>query len=317
MFIWLFLYRYNELKGAIDLKTTDEKIKIRNHWFKIILISLLALVFMYKLVITEFTFHFSDLLAFLVAVFAIGICSMFYVKVNEALMAFVSAGKSVIPMANKHQSESEAQEDRVEEDYKQEYIQDDEITLTESEEEELVRELLSHEEQIKRMKQVQNEVKNRLVTEDLHEEDKKDYIDYLLQKEKEIMLAKQEIIRITTLLEPSEDQGDVEEALEQDYIEEEYIDEETDQTGNAKDIVQLLGKEFVLNASLEQFNHKMREIQHSITIETANQLKEQGLIDPYFNVTRKGLKEFRRAARKFSYEDGVKFLSKVVQRGNR
>lgn len=313
MFIWLFLYRDNELKGAIDLKTTDEKIKIRNHWFKIILISLIALVFMYKLVITEFTFHFSDLLAFLVAVFAIGICSMFYVKVNEALMAFVSAGKSVIPMANKTQSELEVQEDRVEEDY----IQDDEIALTESEEEELVRELLSYEEQIKRMKQVQNEVKNRLVIEDLHEEDKKDYIDYLLQKEKEILLAKQEIIRITTLLEPSEEQDDVEEEFEQEYIEEEYIDEETAQTGNARDIVQLLGKEFVLNASLEQFNHKMREIQHSITIETANQLKEQGLIDPYFNVTRKGLKEFRRAARKFSYGDGVKFLSKVVQRGNR
>ncbi|MET3727263.1 hypothetical protein ABID52_000844 [Fictibacillus halophilus] len=295
------------------MNTTDEKIKIRNHWFKIILISLLSLVFMYKLVITEFTFHFSDLLAFLVAVFAIGICSMFYVKVNEALMAFVSAGKSVIPMANKNKLETETQEEKVEEIY----IQDDEVTLTESEEEELVRELLSQEEQIKRMKQVQNEVKNRLVTEDLHEEDKKDYIDYLLQKEKEIMLAKQEIIRITTLLEPLEEQEVEEKEFEQEYVEEEFIDEEAAQSGNAKDIVQLLGKEFVLNASLEQFNHKMREIQHSITIETANQLKEQGLIDPYFNVTRKGLKEFRRAARKFSYGDGVKFLSKVVQRGNR
>lgn len=316
MFIWLFLYRDNDLKGAIDLKTTDEKIKIRNHWFKIILISLISLVFLYKLVITEFTFHFSDLLAFLVAIFAIGICSMFYVKVNEALMAFVSAGKSVMPMANKSKLEPETQEQRVEEVYIQD--ENDEVTLTESEEEELVRELLSQEEQIKRMKQVQNEVKNRLVTEDLHEEDKKDYIDYLLQKEKEIMLAKQEIIRITTLLEPLEGQvqEDIEE-FEQEYVEEEYIDEETAQTGNAKDIVQLLGKEFVLNASLEQFNHKMREIQHSITIETANQLKEEGLIDPYFNVTRKGLKEFRRAARKFSYGDGVKFLSKVVQRGNR
>ncbi|MBH0159416.1 MULTISPECIES: hypothetical protein [Fictibacillus] len=294
------------------MSTTDEKIKIRNHWFKIILISLLSLVFMYKLVITEFTFHFSDLLAFLVAVFAIGICSMFYVKVNEALMAFVSAGKSVIPIANKNKIEPETHEESIEE----EYIEADQVILTESEEEELVRELLSQEEQIKRMKQVQNEVKNRLVTEDLHEEDKKDYIDYLLQKEKEIMLAKQEIIRITSLLEPLEESAD-EEDFEQEYVEEEYLDEEATQTGNAKDIVQLLGKEFVLNASLEQFNHKMREIQHSITIETANQLKEEGLIDPYFNVTRKGLKEFRRAARKFSYGDGVKFLSKVVQRGNR
>ncbi|MBH0163786.1 hypothetical protein IHV12_02610 [Fictibacillus sp. 7GRE50] len=294
------------------MSTTDEKIKIRNHWFKIILVSLLSLVFMYKLVITEFTFHFSDLLAFLVAVFAIGICSMFYVKVNEALMAFVSAGKSVIPIANKNKIEPETQEESIEE----EYIEEDQVILTESEEEELVRELLSQEEQIKRMKQVQNEVKNRLVTEDLHEEDKKDYIDYLLQKEKEIMLAKQEIIRITSLLEPLEEPAD-EEDFEQGYVEEEYLDEEAAQTGNAKDIVQLLGKEFVLNASLEQFNHKMREIQHSITIETANQLKEEGLIDPYFNVTRKGLKEFRRAARKFSYGDGVKFLSKVVQRGNR
>ncbi|MBH0174088.1 hypothetical protein IHV09_10985 [Fictibacillus sp. 23RED33] len=294
------------------MSTTDEKIKIRNHWFKIILVSLLSLVFMYKLVITEFTFHFSDLLAFLVAVFAIGICSMFYVKVNEALMAFVSAGKSVIPIANKNKIEPETHEEGIEE----EYIEDDQVILTESEEEELVRELLSQEEQIKRMKQVQNEVKNRLVTEDLHEEDKKDYIDYLLQKEKEIMLAKQEIIRITSLLEPLEEPAD-EEDFEQGNVEEEYLDEEAAQTGNAKDIVQLLGKEFVLNASLEQFNHKMREIQHSITIETANQLKEEGLIDPYFNVTRKGLKEFRRAARKFSYGDGVKFLSKVVQRGNR
>jgi hypothetical protein len=162
------------------------------------------------------------------------------------------------------------------------------------------------------MKQVQMEITNRLVTEDLHEEDKKDYIDYLLQKEKEITLAKQEIVRITSLLE-QEDEMAEEEHIDQDKYD---SDEDSVQTATAKDIVQLLGKEFVLNASLEQFNHKMREIQQSITIETADHLKEEGLIDPYFNVTRKGLKEFRRAAKRFSYGDGVKFLSKVVQRGN-
>jgi arginine exporter protein ArgO len=290
------------------LKTTDEKIKLRNHWFKIILISLFAMVLMFKIAVTRFTFHFSDMLAFILAIFAIGICSMFYVKVNEALQAFSAAGKSLLPFSNKN--------NKVTEEIKEQEVQKEETILDESERNGLERQLLTQQEQVKRMKQVQKEITNRLVAEDLHEEDKRDYIEYLLQKEKEIMLTKQEIVRITSLLEPAEETSD-EEVHEHDEEFEEYQDEHSVQTATAKDIVQLLGKEFVLNATLEQFNHKMREIQHSITIETAKHLKEEGLIDPYFNVTRKGLKEFRRAAKKFSYEDGVKFLSKVVQRGNR
>lgn len=289
------------------MRTTDEKIKLRNHWFKIILISLFSMVLMFKIAVTKFTFHFSDMLAFILAIFAIGICSMFYVKINEALQAFSAAGKSLLPVTNKNkQNVTEEAEEMIELG----------VTLNESDKEEMERQLLTLEEQVKRMKQVQTEIKNRLVDEDLHEDDKRDYIEYLLQKEKEIMLAKQEIVRITSLLEPEE--MIAEEEFEKDEQQLEDIqDEHSVQTATAKDVVQLLGKEFVLNASLEQFNHKMREIQHSITLETANHLKEEGLIDPYFNVTRKGLKEFRRAAKKFSYEDGVKFLSKVVQRGNR
>lgn len=290
------------------MKTTDEKIKLRNHWFKIILISLFAMVLMFKIAVTRFTFHFSDMLAFILAIFAIGICSMFYVKVNEALQAFSAAGKSLLPFSNKN--------NKVTEEIQEQEVQKEETILNESERNELERQLLTQQEQVKRMKQVQKEITNRLVAEDLHEEDKRDYIEYLLQKEKEIMLTKQEIVRITSLLEPAEENSD-EEVHEHDEEFEDYQDEHSVQTATAKDIVQLLGKEFVLNATLEQFNHKMREIQHSITIETAKHLKEEGLIDPYFNVTRKGLKEFRRAAKKFSYEDGVKFLSKVVQRGNR
>ncbi|MFD1358759.1 hypothetical protein ACFQ4X_12650 [Fictibacillus halophilus] len=289
------------------MRTTDEKIKLRNHWFKIILISLFSMVLMFKIAVTKFTFHFSDMLAFILAIFAIGICSMFYVKINEALQAFSAAGKSLLPVTNKNkQNVTEEAEEMIE----------PEVTLNESDREDLERQLLTLEEQVKRMKQVQKEITNRLIDEDLHEDDKRDYIEYLLQKEKEIMLAKQEIVRITSLLEPEE--MIEEEAHEDDEQHMEDIqDEHSVQTATAKDVVQLLGKEFVLNASLEQFNHKMREIQHSITLETANHLKVEGLIDPYFNVTRKGLKEFRRAAKKFSYEDGVKFLSKVVQRGNR
>lgn len=288
------------------MKTTDEKIKLRNHWFKIVLISLFSMVLMFKIAVTKFTFHFSDMLAFILAIFAIGICSMFYVKINEALQAFSAAGKSLLPVTHKKQNVTEEAEEVIE----------PEVTLNESDKEEMEHQLLTLEEQVKRMKQVQKEITNRLIDEDLHEDDKRDYIEYLLQKEKEIMLAKQEIVRITSLLEPEEMIEEEEYENDEQQLED-IQDEQSVHTATAKDVVQLLGKEFVLNASLEQFNHKMREIQHSITLETANHLKEEGLIDPYFNVTRKGLKEFRRAAKKFSYEDGVKFLSKVVQRGNR
>lgn len=289
------------------MKTTDEKIKLRNHWFKIILISLFSMVLMFKIAVTKFTFHFSDMLAFILAIFAIGICSMFYVKINEALQAFSTAGKSLLPVTHKNkQNVTEEAEEMVEQ----------EVALNEPDKEEMEHQLLKLEEQVKRMKQVQKEITNRLIDEDLHEDDKRDYIEYLLQKEKEIMLAKQEIVRINSLLEPEEIIEEEEYENDEQQLED-IQDEQSVQTATAKDVVQLLGKEFVLNASLEQFNHKMREIQHSITVETANHLKEEGLIDPYFNVTRKGLKEFRRAAKNFSYEDGVKFLSKVVQRGNR
>jgi hypothetical protein len=265
------------------------------------------MVFMFKIAVTKFTFHFSDMLAFILAVFTIGICSLFYVKINEALQAIGTASKSLVPvLSKKTKDEADAEPVKIEEQIEE--------ALSEDEKEELERTLISQEQQVKRMKQVQNEIISRLIAEDLHEDDKRDYIDYLLQKEKEMMLAKQEISRITALLEPEELP---EYDAESDEVFEDSIDEHSVETATAKDVVQLLGKEFVLNASLEQFNHKMREIQHSISVETASHLKEEGLIDPYFNVTRKGLKEFRRAAKKFSYEDGVKFLSKVVKRGNR
>ncbi len=57
---------------------------------------------MFKIVVTKFTFDFSDMLAFFLAIFAIGICSLFYVKVNEALQAFGAAGKSVLPLHNEN-----------------------------------------------------------------------------------------------------------------------------------------------------------------------------------------------------------------------
>ncbi|WNB92895.1 hypothetical protein [Bacillus sp. NEB1478] len=290
------------------MRTTDEKIKLRNQWFKIILISLFSMVFMFKIAVTKFTFHFSDMLAFILAVFTIGICSMFYMKFNEALQAFGAASKSLVPAFSKKQKEHTEEET--------EFVEEKEVSLSDEEKEELERSMITQEQQIKRMKQVQNEIISRLINEDLHEDDKRDYIDYLLQKEKELMFAKQEIARISLLLEPAAEHIE-EDVSETDDAYENAQDEHSVETATAKDVVQLLGKEFVLNATLEQFNHKMREIQHSITIETANHLKEEGLIDPYFNVTRKGLKEFRRAAKKFSYEDGVKFLSKVVKRNNR
>jgi hypothetical protein len=250
------------------------------------------------------------MLAFILAVFTIGICSMFYMKFNEAMQAFVAASKTLVPAFPKKQK------DHTEEEPAHFVEEIEEVTLSDEEREELERSMITQEQQIKRMKQVQNEIISRLVNEDLHEDDKRDYIDYLLQKEKELMFAKQEITRISMLLEPEEEQDEEDDAVTDERYENE-LEEHSVETATAKDVVQLLGKEFVLNASLEQFNHKMREIQHSISIETANHLKEEGLIDPYFNVTRKGLKEFRRAAKKFSYEDGVKFLSKVVKRNNR
>jgi hypothetical protein len=302
MRIVIGLYEFDsDSKGAIVLRTTDEKIKLRNQWFKMILISLFSLVLMFKIAVTKFTFHFSDLLAFILAIFAIGICSLFYMKVNEALKAFGSIGRSLLPVKREGALELEARE-----------IGQKDEQPTAEDEEELTRHLFAHKEQVKRMKEVQSEIIDRLTGEELHEDDKRDYIDYLLQKEKEIVIIKQEIARISGILEPLKD--DQEQMEDQQEI---PVEGQTGDTAKAKAIVQLLGKEFVLHASLEQFNHKMREIQHSITVETAQQLKDEGLIDAYFNVTRKGLKEFRRAAKKFSYGDGMKFLSKVVNRGNR
>ncbi|MFC7370925.1 hypothetical protein ACFQPF_04490 [Fictibacillus iocasae] len=286
-------------------RTTDEKIKIRNHWFKIILISLFAMVLMFKIAVTKFTFHFADLLSFILAIFAITISAMFYTKVNEALRTAAAGSKDLLPFKKKTAQQEEEQE----------LFEDDEMTqfeeLPENERNSLERRMLDLNEQLKRVRQVQNEIVERLSVEnDLSEDDRRDYLDYLLEKEKEAVLAEKELDAIEISLEP---QLLNEERLS-DYNWEEDEESIPDTASNTKDIVQLLGKEFVLNASFEQLNHKMREIQPSISPEAIDYLKENDLVDSYFNVSRKGLKEFRKIARKFSYNDGMKLLSKVVQR---
>ncbi|MFC0187573.1 hypothetical protein ACFFJY_04765 [Fictibacillus aquaticus] len=289
-------------------RTTDEKIKIRNHWFKIILISLFAMVLMFKIAVTKFTFHFADLLSFILAIFAISISAMFYTKVNEALRAAAIGTKDLLP-SKKKKNEPEAaftEEDDVEEEEAEGYAD-----LPDNERNQLERRMLDLNEQLKRVRQVQNEIVERLsMSEELSEDDRRDYLDYLLEKEKEAVLAEKELEAIEISLQPQ--------LLNEEGLAEDEWDEDGDRipdtARNTKEIVQLLGKEFVLNASFEQLNHKMREIQPNISPEAAEYLKENDLVDSFFNVSRKGLKEFRKIARKFSYNDGMKLLSKVVQR---
>jgi len=71
--------------------TTEEKIKIRNNWLKIGIITLLTVAITYKIVVTDFNlseFSFSEILSLVLSLFAIGISVSFYYETTKTSNRF-------------------------------------------------------------------------------------------------------------------------------------------------------------------------------------------------------------------------------------
>jgi hypothetical protein len=73
-------------KEDISSKSTDNRIAETNNWFKIVIISIITGVMLYKIVITPInlsSFEFSDLLSLVLALFAIVLSVLFYLKATD------------------------------------------------------------------------------------------------------------------------------------------------------------------------------------------------------------------------------------------
>ncbi|MDM5339786.1 hypothetical protein QUF84_21560 [Fictibacillus enclensis] len=251
-------------------QTMDDKIKNRNSWFKILLISLFCMVLMFKVATAKFTFHFSDLLSFILAVFAIAISVLYYSKVNEVIQLL---GGNTGSMFNRNRK-------------------NDGTSVTDASgpaknEAELQLDLEEHKDQLKRVKKVQNEIIDRLMAnQDLLEEDRRDYIGYLLQKEKEAAMIQLDMDKVLTQL------------SQQD----ESLDDEGFAAGkeinSVNDVVAFLGKDVILSATFDELNQKVKAVQPKMSSTASEALLDAGLVDQHFNITRKGLKEFRSTAKK-------------------
>ncbi|MDN4525588.1 hypothetical protein [Fictibacillus fluitans] len=249
--------------------TMDDRIKNRNSWFKILLISLFCMVLMFKVATAKFTFHFSDLLSFILAIFAIAISVLYYSKVNEVIQLLGGNNGSLFKRNKKNGITAGANPS---EPLKNEA--------------ELQRDLEEHKDQLKRVKKVQNEIIDRLIANhDQLEEDKRDYIGYLLQKEKEAALIQLDIDKVLAQL-SSEDEADAGAFAEGMEI------------NSLGDVVAVLGKDVILSATFDELNQKVKAVQPKMSKNTYEDLLDAGLVDQHFNITRKGLKEFRSTAKK-------------------
>ncbi|MDN4072293.1 hypothetical protein [Fictibacillus terranigra] len=251
-------------------QTMDDKIKNRNSWFKIILISLFCMVLMFKVATAKFTFHFSDLLSFILAVFAIAIAALFYSKVNEIVHLLGGSAPGLLKQNRKRGHTASIAEN-----------------APVKSEEDLVKSLDEHKDQLKRLKKVQNEIIDRLLlNQDLQQEDKRDYIDYLLQKEKEAALIQMEADKVAAQLEDADESANV------------HISAETVTVNSLNDVIAVLGKDVILGATFDELNQKVKSIQPTISQEVSESLLQEGYVDQHFNITRKGLKEFRSTAKR-------------------
>ncbi|WP_062233050.1 hypothetical protein [Fictibacillus sp. FJAT-27399] len=251
-------------------QTMDDKIKNRNSWFKIILISLFCMVLMFKVATAKFTFHFSDLLSFILAVFAIAIAVLFYSKVNEIVRLLGGSAPGLLKRNKKMENTAAYAEN-----------------VPVKNEEELVQTLEEHKDQLKRVKKVQNEIIDRLLlSQDLEQEDKRDYIDYLLQKEKEAALIQMEADKVSAQLEEADEFANGPSPAESGTV------------NSINDLVAVLGKDVILGATFDELNQKVKSIQPTISQEVSESLLQAGYVDQNFNITRKGLKEFRSTAKR-------------------
>lgn len=246
----------------------EDRIKSRNSWFKIILISLFTMVLMFKVATAKFTFHFSDLLSFILAIFAVAISVLFYSKVNE--IVHLLGGAPGLWKKGKKNEAGQLPKEPVKNAA------------------ELRSALIEHKEQLKRVKKVQNEIIDRLMAnQDLLEEDRRDYIDYMLQKEKEAALIQLEMDKVHAELE-----GDEQEPINDRVIEDPAA------VNSISDIVAVLGKDVILSATFDELNQKVKSVQPTLNKGVAESLMDSGLVDQNFNITRKGLKELRSTAKK-------------------
>jgi hypothetical protein len=151
---------------------------------------------------------------------------------------------------------------------------------------ELQSELEEHKDQLKRVKKVQNEIIDRLIAnQDQLEEDKRDYIGYLLQKEKEAAFIQLDIDKVMNKL-SSENETDAAAFAESTEI------------NSVDDVIAVLGKDVILSATFDELNQKVKAVQPKMSKNAYEDLLDAGLVDQQFNITRKGLKEFRSSAKK-------------------
>ncbi|EIT87134.1 hypothetical protein A374_02734 [Fictibacillus macauensis ZFHKF-1] len=241
------------------MKSIDDRIKNRNSWFKILIISLFTMVLMFKVATAKFSFNFSDLLSFILGIFAIAISVLFYTKVNEIV---ATLGELTPSLRKKKKVASLPSVDR----------------------EEAHKTLREHQEQLQHIKQVQAEVKEKLVSaREWEQDDQRNYIDYLLQKEKEATVLEQKMNELRHLLGET---GEFPLSSGQERI------------TSLNELANVLGKDVILSATFDELSEHVKIISSSISPTLQEGMIDSGYIDADFQMTRKGLKELRSTAKK-------------------
>jgi len=259
-------------KSQLNRTAMEDRLKNRNHWLLWGIIGLFSLLLAWKIAVTPFEIDFSVMLAFLLALFSIGISMLFYTKVNQLLLeirqfildnrGIKNAGRQ---LANVEVDDEPALEDDQDVGVTNEKIEAEEKTLKLKEEE-------------------RKELLERLIQRaGLDEHEKQTYISQLEKVDNDLFRVRSNLNNLRKKINHS--------------FSELFILEKTKQI---RDMVERLEPEFIMEASLGDLNARFQMVKEELPESSLDFLRENDYVDDVDNINRKGYRELLKTAKKMA-----------------
>lgn len=233
-------------------------------WQPLLVFGIAGIVLLYFIAANTFIFRFLTLVSFAVL---ITISILLYKKI-ENVMNLISEKK-----------DDQAAEEKTVHVAKSEESNSSELKVAETDEEAKQKEM-----ELTKLEWDKTQIFNELFRKaNLQEEEKKHYLRRITEKEKEVFSLKQELSGF------------------RNKIQQAVIDKTNFFLGRdmeLEDIIDTLDPDFILDASFEEINEKLKLVKNELSDHQIQFLKQSGHINDRFEVTRMGYREWLKIAKK-------------------
>lgn len=259
----------------------DEKIKDRESWFKIIILSVIISVISWKILqasISINNFDFNELLALILAIFSISLSVIFYFKATETSNNFYDNSyqftKEISEVLGRIEAGFGERLRHLDEGYSdlREKVHYSNISTEETE-----KEIDDEQKNLSKAERERNQLIEEIIERaEMQDQEKKQFIDRLKQKEEEIDELKGEIrVLRNNMYEFNED---IPLHILNDL---------------RNEIIPKIGEDTIIEAPPSYINNSFKRLKEGLSKNLLTKLRYHGILDKKYNLTRKGLELLR------------------------